>query len=121
MTSSGPVDRIAEFAGIIMQPGRGVAKTRRDWPVVHLFREEGQSAKTTRREQFHLMLPDFDCSDVRNARFTQTALDQVCGQIQALRLLDNPLEATSPCSIGRSLEYPSISRSGIGAQRASEV
>ena len=39
-------------------------------------------------------------------RLTQTAPDQICGQIHALCLFDRLLEVTTPHSTSRSVEHP---------------
>ena len=85
---------------------------KRGWPVVRLFREEGQSAKSTRRDEFQLMLRF--CKDKKNAvgyiivydlsRFARNMLDQLSTEKDLLESgvrLVSVLEPTEDSAAGR--------------------
>lgn len=87
---------------------------KKGWPVIHLFREEGQSAKTTRRDQFQLML--LFAKNVKNgvghvvvydlSRFARNMLDQISTEreLQKARVrLESVMEPTEDSADGRFL------------------
>ena len=85
---------------------------RKAWPVIHVFREEGQSAKTTRRDQFQRMLRF--CKEPKNgvghivvydlSRFARNMLDQLSTEQELLKdgvRVESVLEPTEDTAVGR--------------------